>query len=261
MNVIELQKMKNSGRKISMVTCYDYSFACIIAQTNIDCVLVGDTSAMIMHGHPTTVHATVDVIALHTQAVVRGSANKFVIADMPFLSYRKGLLQTMRSVEKLMRAGACAIKIERAEGSQATIRHIVDSGVPVMGHLGLTPQSVHQLGGFRVQAKQADAAQKIIDEAKQLQDAGCFAIVLECIPAQVAHTITQQLTIPTIGIGAGAAVDGQVLVLQDLLGMNQNFAPKFLKTYLNGFHLIQSALNQYDAEVKTQQYPTEEHSY
>jgi 3-methyl-2-oxobutanoate hydroxymethyltransferase len=216
---------------------------------------------MVMHGHVTTLPATVALIAGHTQAVVRGAGQKWVIADMPFLSYRKGLAKTMHAVEQLMHAGAHAIKLEGVEGNETLIQHIVQSGVPVMGHIGLTPQSIHQLGGFHVQGKQNSSAEKLLQQAHRLQDNGCFAIVLECVPADLAKRITQQLTIPTIGIGAGPHVDGQVLVLQDLLGFDPKFKPKFLKTYMAGFELIQSALNTFNEEVKNQQFPQAEQSY
>lgn len=261
MNCIDFQLMKQQGQKITMVTCYDFWSAQIIENSNIDCVLVGDSVAMVVHGHETTIPATVDLMCLHITAVARGIKKKFIIGDLPFLSYRKNLVKTMCAVEKIMHAGAHAIKLEGADGNEKLISHIVKSGVPVMGHLGLTPQAIHQLGGFRVQGKQADAAEKIIQQARSLEAAGCFAIVLECVPAELAKIITKQLTIPTIGIGAGMHVDGQVLVFHDLIGISNSFKPKFLKTYCNGFDLIQQALNQYSNEVKQNLYPTIEHCY
>lgn len=260
-SILDFQKKKKAGEKIVMVTCYDYSFARIIDSTAVDAVLVGDSLAQVMHGFPTTLQASTAMMALHTAAVVRGAPNKFIVADMPFLSTRKGLKNTMDQVEKLMKTGAHAIKIEGAEGHLKLIQHIVESGVPVMGHLGLTPQSIHQLGGPKIQGKVAEAAQKIADDSLALQEAGCFSLVLECVPAVLAERISQSLTIPTIGIGAGPKTDGQILVLQDMLGMNLNFSPKFLKKFMNGFEQISQALNGYVTETKDQSFPAKEHSY
>jgi 3-methyl-2-oxobutanoate hydroxymethyltransferase len=260
-SILDFQKKKNVGEKIVMVTCYDYSFARLIDSTAVDAVLVGDSLAQVMHGFPTTLQASTAMMALHTAAVVRGAPNKFIVADMPFLSTRKGMKNTMDQVEKLMKTGAHAIKIEGAEGHLKLIQHIVESGVPVMGHLGLTPQSIHQLGGPKIQGKVAEAAQKIADDSLALQEAGCFSLVLECVPAVLAERISQSLAIPTVGIGAGSQTDGQILVLQDMLGMNPNFSPKFLKKFMNGFDQISQALNGYVTETKDQSFPTKEHSY
>lgn len=260
-NILDFQKKKVSGQKITMITCYDYTFAKIIADSQVDAVLVGDSLAQIMHGHGTTLNASTALMALHTAAVVKGANGKFVVADMPFLSTRKGLKHTMDQVEKLMKAGANAIKIEGADDHLELIRHIVNSGVPVMGHLGLTPQSIHQLGGPKVQGRADSAALKMTNDALNLQKAGCFSLVLECVPAKLAEDITQKLSIPTIGIGAGANTDGQILVLQDLLGMNNEFRPKFLKKYLNGHDLITKALNTYVTETENVSFPTKEHEY
>ena len=259
--ILDFQKMKQAGEKISMLTCYDHWSAKLIATTNIDSILVGDSLAMVMHGHDSTLPATIELMAAHTKAVARGAKHKFIIADMPFLSYRQDLNTTMQAVQTLMTAGAHAIKLEGVRGNVEVIKHIVESGVPVMGHLGLTPQSIHQLGGFRVQGKKADAAEQLLVDAKALQAAGCFSIVLECVPSTLAKRVTEVLDIPTIGIGAGADTDGQVLVLQDMLGVNPDFKPKFLKTYMNGFSMITEALNSYDSEVKAKVFPTEEHGY
>lgn len=261
MTILDFLARKESGQKISMMTCYDYSFAQILNQTDIDCLLVGDSLAMTMHGFSQTINATTDMMALHTAAVVKGAPQKLVIADMPFLANRKGLTAVMTSAEKIMQAGAQALKIEGAAGNLRLIRHLVDSGIPVMGHLGLTPQSVHMLGGFKVQGKDQRAKDKILEQSLQLQEAGCFGIVLECVPAKLAEKVTTALEIPTIGIGAGSKTDGQVLVLQDLLGMNQGFKPKFLKTYLDGHQLMTSAFNQFHKEVQSQKFPSEKESY
>jgi 3-methyl-2-oxobutanoate hydroxymethyltransferase len=261
MNVLDFQRLKKERRKISMVTCYDYSSARAVAESNIDCILVGDSLAMVMHGHPTTLSATTAMMALHTAAVARGAPRKFIVADLPFLSYRKGLKDAMDSVQELMSAGAHAIKLEGVRGHADIVRHIVESGVPVMGHLGLTPQSINLLGGMKVQARTDAAAEMLAVEARELEEAGCFALVLECVPSEAARKVTDILNIPTIGIGAGANVDGQVLVYQDVLGLNPGFKPKFLRVYANTFGMIQDALNSYDRDVKGGHFPSESESY
>ena len=245
-----------------MVTCYDYWSACIISQSQIDCILVGDSLAMVMYGYSTTLPATVAIMVQHIQAVAKGAPNKFLVGDMPFCSYRKGLITSMTSIEKLMQSGANAIKLEGADGNLKLIRHIVKSGIPVMGHLGLTPQSIHAIGGFKVQGKHQSAADKLKKDAEALADAGCFSLVLECVSSTLAKEITNSIAIPTIGIGAGPYTSGQVLVLQDLLGMNNQFKPKYLKKFLNGFDLIKDVLNDFNQEVKTSVFPNiEEHCY
>lgn len=253
--------MKPEGRKISMVTAYDFWTAQILNESDIDCLLVGDSLAMVMHGYPSTIYATVEMMALHTSAVARGAPDKLIITDMPFLTFRKGIKPAMDCAESLMQAGACGLKLEGVNGHEETIRHMVGSGIPVMGHIGLTPQSTHQLGGFRVQGRKAGQADELISQARKLQELGCFSVVLECIPSHPAKRITETLTIPTIGIGAGIFTDGQVLVLQDLLGANDRFHPKFLRKYLNSHKLIKDALNRYDREVKNKKFPTEKESY
>jgi 3-methyl-2-oxobutanoate hydroxymethyltransferase len=260
-NLFDFKRKKKSHEKISMVTCYDFAMAQLVNQSDIDCILVGDSVAQVMHGHSTTLQATTAMMALHTQAVSRGAPQKFIVTDMPFLATRKGLKNTMDQAEKLMRAGAQALKIEGVDGHVHFIKHLVESGIPIMGHLGLTPQSIHQLGGPKIQGKNNEAAQKILQDALALQEAGCFSVVLECIPRLVSQNISKQLEIPTIGIGAGPEADGQVLVLQDLLGLNAHFNPKFLKKYLNGADTVTNALNCYAHEVAEQKFPTEKHSY
>lgn len=259
--VLDFANKKLKKEKISMVTCYDYGFAKIVAQSNIDTILVGDSLAQVIHGFPNTLHATVEMMALHTAAVARAASNKFIVADMPFMSTRKGLESAMNDVQKLMVAGAHAVKIENADGHAELIKHIVESGVPVMGHLGLTPQSIHQLGGPKIQGRSQTQAEKLMHDALVLQQAGCFALVLECIPTMLAEKVTQSLAIPTIGIGAGAETDGQVLVLNDLLGMNPDFNPKFLKKYEQAYDHTLSALNQYANEVNQKVFPKPENSY
>lgn len=259
-NVLEFQNKKNKSEKITMITCYDYSFSKLIDQTNVDTILVGDSVAQVIYGHPNTLSATTTMIASHTKAVRRGT-EKFIVADMPFLSTRKGLKNTMDTVHSLMSAGANALKIEGCKGHEKLIQHIVDSGIPVMGHLGLTPQSIHQLGGPKIQGRNEHQADEILNEALLLEKSGCFALVLECIPAILAKKISAQLKIPTIGIGAGVDCDGQVLVLQDMLGMNSEFNPKFLKKYSDLNFEIKKSLNAYALEVSTQLFPTQENSY
>ena len=260
-SIHSFKSKKLEKQKISMTTCYDFTSSKIINETDVDALLVGDSVSMVVHGYPSTVHATMEMMALHTAAVCKGAPDKFVVADMPFLSYRKNLTDTLENVQTLMKQGAHAIKLEGCEGNLDTIKHIVDSGVPVMGHLGLTPQAVNQLGGFKVQGKSDDQAEKIYDDALKLEQAGCFSLVLECVPSCLSQKISEELNIPTIGIGAGPYTDGQILVMQDLLGMQKDFHPKFLKTYFNGFETLQKSLNQFHQEVLEQTFPSEKESY
>ncbi len=261
MNILEFAKRKRAAEKISMVTCYDYWSARILNTSDIDTLLVGDSLAMVMHGFDSTVHATVDMMATHVAAVRRGAPDKFVIGDMPFLAMRKGLAPAMEAVASLMQAGSNCVKIEGAAGQLDIMSHIVESGVPVMGHLGLTPQSVEAFGGHRVQGRNACDAAIIVDAAKAVQDAGCFALVLECVPAGLGRAITEQLDIPTIGIGAGVDTDGQVLVLHDMLGMDTAFKPKFLRHYANGHATIADAVNRYHADVQAGAFPSCQEAY
>jgi len=261
MNVLDFQTKKRGREKISMVTCYDYWSAQILDRTDIDCLLVGDSLAMVMHGYESTVHADIDMMALHVKAVARGAPGKFIVGDMPFLSTRKGLQPTMDAVQALMQAGANAIKIEGEAGHQELIAHIVESGVPVMGHLGLTPQSVNGLGGHKVQGRGEAAAERLLASAQAVADAGCFALVLECVPAQLAARVSRAIDIPTIGIGAGPETDGQVLVLQDMLGMNPDFKPKFLRHYANGFDVVSQAVNRFHEETRHGCFPAKSESY
>lgn len=260
-SIPEFQKHKQSGTPISMVTCYDYWSAQIVQETNIDAVLVGDSAAMVMHGYETTINADVQMMLYHISAVRRGLKDKPLVADFPFLAHRKGKKFAMKIVDNFMKCGANAIKIEGAGSTIKPIKYIVDSGVPVMGHLGLTPQSVNSLGGFTLQGATINSAEKILNDAKKLEDAGCFSIVLEMIPSKLAKKITDSLSVPTIGIGAGKYTSGQILVLQDLLGFTNNFNPKFLRKYLNGYELIQNALNKYDKDVKKKNFPSVKESY
>lgn len=259
-SVLAFQTKKQAGEKIVMATCYSHWGAEIIAGSDVDCILVGDSVAMVEHGYPSTVHATVDMMAAHVSAVSRGANGRFIVADMPFMSYRKGLAEAMTAVERLVQAGAQAVKLEGAIGNLELVKHIVDSGVPVMGHLGLTPQFIHQLGGYKVQGRNEEAARVLQQAATDLASAGCFSIVLECVPELLAKSITESLSIPTIGIGAGVHTSGQVLVFHDLLGLSQ-FDFKFVKRFLNGREQCLNALNQYQQEVVAQQFPLPEHSF
>lgn len=262
MNVKDFQKYKEQQKKISLVTCYDYVSARIIENSNIDGVLVGDSAAMVIHGFTNTTMATMDMMVMHTRAVAKGLKTKFLIADLPFLSYRKSLTDTIESVQRLIQAGAHAIKLEGAHTNIEVIQHIVESGVPVMGHIGLMGQAVHALGGHKVQGREEALANDLLTQAKALEKAGCFSIVLECIPAPLAKKITDILTIPTIGIGAGPDTSGQILVLHDLLGLQVELKPKFLKHFMTGHDLAAQALNQYVDEVRNQTYPNlEQHCY
>jgi len=261
MNILKLPERKAGHEKIVMVTCYDYTSARIICQSEIDMILVGDSAAMVMHGFETTLPIDTAMMAHHVAAVRRGAPGKFIVADMPFLSYRKSLSETMDAVGELMRAGAQAVKLEGIAGNEETIHHIVQSGVPVIFMIGLTPQSVHQLGGFHVQGGSQPDRMRIKAEARECQQAGCFALVLECLPESLAAEITAALTIPTIGIGAGADTDGQVLVMQDLLGLNPDFKPKFVRHYLDGSQQWLDAFNRYARDVREGTFPAREERY
>ena len=260
-SVLEFAQFKVERRRISMVTAYDAWSARLIARSNVDAVLVGDSAAMVVHGHLTTLPATVELMATHTGAVNRAINGKLLITDLPFLSFRKGVSSAMDAVGNLMASGAQAIKLEGVDGHEEVIRHIVGSGVPVMGHLGLTPQSVNQFGGFKVQGRSAVAADNLLRQARALEDLGCFSIVLECVPSDVATRITDALTLPTIGIGAGVGTDGQVLVLQDLWGVAPDHTPRFVRHYAEGQAILTDALNRFDADVKDATFPAPEESY
>lgn len=262
MKILDFKRKKEQKKKISMLTCYDYPSARMISESSIDCVLVGDSVAMVVHGFDTTVSATMEMMELHTAAVARGLSSQFLVSDLPFLSYRSGLIETIHNVKRLMQAGAHAIKLEGADNDALmTIQHLVSCGVPVMGHIGLTPQSVHQLGGYKIQGKQESDAARLIKEAQALESAGCFAVVLECIPQHVARAITETLTIPTIGIGASVVTDGQVLVWHDMLGLQNELMPKFVKQFTQGKDLMLAAINIYAEQVHQAHFPTDEHAF
>lgn len=262
MKLHDFNKKKNNKEKISMLTCYDYPSASIIAESNVDCVLVGDSVAMTVHGYNSTIMATMDMMVMHTCAVAKGIGRKFLISDMPFLSYRESKTKTIENVKLLMQSGAHAVKIEGGDEEICnTIKHLVISGIPVMGHIGLTPQTILQLGGFKIQGRSDYQADNLLKQAKNLEQAGCFAIVIECVPGTLATQITQSLDIPTIGIGAGVNTDGQVLVWHDMLGVQSEFKLSFIKRYADSKSIFLNAINAYTDEVKRVQFPEEIHTF
>ena len=260
-NVLEFAAARREGRKICMLTAYDYWSARILNNSEVDCLLVGDSCAMVMHGYPDTLAATVELLTLHTRAVRLGAPDLFIVGDMPFLTFRRSRDQALDCVQALMQAGAQAVKLEGAAGNLELVRHLVESGVPVMGHLGLTPQSLHGLGGFRVQARGEEGARLLLEGALALQEAGCFALVLECVPNEAAAQVTRALEIPTIGIGAGPEVDGQVLVLQDMLGAQTYFSPRFVRRYADLSGIVQEAVKSFVGDVRSGSFPGPQESY
>ena len=262
MKIHDFKQKKQEQHKFAVVTCYDYPSACIVAESEVHCVLVGDSVAMAVHGHSNTLMANIEMMALHTKAVARGLDKQFLITDLPFLSHKISLEHTMQDVKHIMQAGAHAVKIEGADSNTcSTISHIVHSGVPVMGHIGLTPQSIHQLGGFKVQGKDQEHANFLVQQAQNLEEAGCFTLVIECVPHDLAKTITNSISIPTIGIGAGVDTDGQVLVWHDMLGLQDSFNPKFVKRFANGKTLLLEGLNAYAEQVEKRQFPSDEYVF
>ncbi|MGL5741207.1 MAG: 3-methyl-2-oxobutanoate hydroxymethyltransferase [Legionella sp.] len=262
MKIHDFKRKKDAQQKIAMITCYDYPSACIVAESNVDCVLVGDSVAMAVHGHETTIMATMEMMILHTKAVARGLKQQFLISDLPFLAHKTSLSKTIENVKNLLRAGAHAVKIEGADADTCqTISYLVNAGIPVIGHIGLTPQSIHQLGGYKVQGKSIEQAEQLVQHALHLENAGCFALVIECVPQQLAQVITQSFSIPTIGIGAGSHTDGQVLVWHDMLGLQTEFNPKFVKRYAQGKELLLNALNSYAHQVHQVHFPAAEHTF
>ena len=254
--------MKEQGEKISMITSYDYSMASIVDGAGIDIILVGDSAANVMAGHKTTLPITLDQMIYHASSVVRGVERAFVVCDMPFGTYQGDPITALHSAVRIMKeSGADGVKLEGGEEIIDSVKKILTAGIPVMGHLGLTPQSVHQLGGYSVQAKEEAAAEKLIADAKLLEEVGCFAVVLEKIPATLAKRVSEALTIPTIGIGAGAGTDGQVLVVHDMLGINKGFSPKFLRRYANLHDIMTEAVEHYIADVKSCDFPNENEQY
>lgn len=257
-----LLEMKQAGEKISMLTSYDYSFASILDQAGIDIILVGDSASNVMAGHQTTLPMTLDQIIYHGQSVVRGVQRALVVVDMPFGSVSGNPYKSLDAAIRVMKeTGATAVKIEGGEEIAEDISKIVKANIPVMGHLGLMPQSVNRYGGYGLRATDEEEVKKLIADALLLQRIGCFALVLEKIPAQLAKKIAQQLDIPVIGIGAGANVDGQVLVIQDMLGMNKGFTPKFLRQYADLHTIMTDAVQNYIKDVKSSDFPNESESY
>jgi 3-methyl-2-oxobutanoate hydroxymethyltransferase len=260
-SVREFAQAKTAGRKIAMITAYDAPSGRLVAGSAIDCVLVGDSVMMTVHGEADTLGATPEIMALHTRAVARGNPGCFIVADMPFLSGRKGKVFALDTAAALLRAGAQAVKLEGAAGHLKIIRHLVEAGIPVMGHLGLLPQSVRATDGFKVQARGAAAAKQLLKDAAALQEAGVFALVLECIPAELAREVTAKVKIPTIGIGAGPHCDGQVLVWHDFLGLNNEFKPRFVRRFGDVAKPTRRALEAYAQAVQTGRFPNAKESF
>ncbi len=257
-----LMEMKRCGEKITFLTGYDYTMASIMDQAGIDAILIGDSAANVMAGYGDTLPMTVEQMIYHASAVVRATHHAFVVCDMPFGSYQVSEAEGVRNAIRIVKESGCdAVKMEGGMEIADTIRHIVWAGVPVVGHLGLTPQSIHKFGGYGVRAKEEDEAQKLLADAKALERAGCCAITLEKVPARLAAEVTRQVSCPTIGIGAGNGCDGQVLVSQDMLGMNSGFKPKFLRQYAQLAQTISEAVRHYVADVKSGDFPSEEESY
>ena len=255
-------EMKANVEKISMLTAYDYTFAKLLDSAGIDVLLVGDSASNVMAGHETTLPITLDQMIYHASSVIRGVTRALVVVDLPFGTYQSDPKKALRSATRIMKeSGAHAIKLEGGKEEAESIRRIVNAGIPVMGHLGLTPQSIHQFGSFALRAKEEAEAQKLKEDAKLLEQLGCFAIVLEKIPAKLAEEVAKSVRIPIIGIGAGSAVDGQVLVMHDMLGMSNEFHPKFLRKYANLQEIINEAVTHYIQDVKAVEFPNENEQY
>lgn len=257
-----LQKMKATGEKISMLTAYDFSFAKIIDAAGMDVILVGDSASNVMAGHQTTLPVTLDQMIYHASSVIRAVNRSLVVVDLPFGSYQSNSEIALASAIRIMKeTGAHAIKLEGGEEVIESVKRIVSAGIPVMGHLGLTPQSIYKFGTYNVRAKEEAEASKLKKDALLLEQVGCFAIVLEKIPAQLAKDVSESISIPTIGIGAGKYCDGQMLVMHDMLGINTEFKPRFLRQYLNMYEQVTSAVQQYVSDVKKQSFPSENEQY
>jgi 3-methyl-2-oxobutanoate hydroxymethyltransferase len=259
--VLDFGRMKAAGEKIAMITAYDALFSRIFEESGIDFLLVGDSLGQVVLGMPDTLGVTMGDMVRHTEAVARGRKRAFVIADMPFLSYQPGKRDAIRNAGRLLRAGAEAVKLEGGRAVQPTIEAIAACDIPVMGHVGLTPQSVHRMGGYRIQGKTEAQRERLFDDALAVQEAGAFAIVLEGMPSALAAEITEKLSIPTIGIGAGPGCDGQVLVMQDLLGLFEEFRPRFVKRFGELRKPVAEAVRAYAAEVREGTFPAQEHSF
>ena len=262
MRITDFQKKKIQQEKITMLTCYDYPSARILADSGVECVLVGDSVAMAVHGLKNTLMATMPMMIMHTEAVARGVHQQLLITDLPFLCHKISKSDTVNNARLLLQAGAQALKIEGGDNDTcATIEYLVNAGIPILGHIGLTPQYIYQLGGYKIQGKTHDQADELLAQAKRLENSGCQAIILECIPELVGQVITESLSIPTIGIGAGRYTDGQVLVWHDLLGMQDEFKPKFIKQYACIKPIVLEAINHYVTQVKNVEFPGVEHIF
>ena len=260
--VKSLLEMKQQAEKISMLTSYDFTMAQLVDQAGVDVILVGDSASNVFAGHETTLPITLDQMIYHASAVVRGVSRALIVVDIPFGSYQSDSKEALRSAIRIMKeSGAHAVKIEGGEEIKDSLKRILGAGIPVMGHLGLTPQSIYQFGSYTVRAKEEAEAEKLISDALLLEKLGCFAIVLEKVPAALAQKVAAQLQIPVIGIGAGNGVDGQVLVVNDMLGMSTEFSPRFLRRYLNLDEQINGALEKYVADVKSKDFPNENEQY
>jgi len=257
-----LQKMKAAGEKISMLTAYDFSFAKLIDGAGIDVILVGDSASNVMAGHETTLPITLDQMIYHASSVVRGAGRCLVVVDLPFGSYQGNSTKALNSAITIMKeSGAHAVKLEGGSEIEESVRRILSAGIPVMGHLGLTPQSIYKFGTYSVRAKEEAEAKKLLDDALLLQDIGCFSIVLEKIPAELGRKVSESVQIPVIGIGAGNGTDGQVLVVHDMLGITKDFSPRFLRRYLNLFDTIKEATEKYIGDVKSGDFPSDQEQY
>lgn len=256
-----LAAMKRAAERITSLTAYDYSFAHLLERCGIDVIIIGDSLGMVLQGHDTTLPVTLEDMAYHTRCVARGAKRPLLVVDMPFMSYEAGAQQALANAGRLMQAGAQMVKLEGGRTVVDTVRFLTERGIPVCGHLGLTPQSVHQLGGYRIQGRDAAAAERIRVDARALEQAGAGLLVLEAIPSGLAKTVTEELAIPTIGIGAGVHCDGQVLVLQDLLGIYPRPTPKFAKNFMQGADSIEAAIKAYVAAVRAGEFPGPEHSF
>ncbi len=259
---LRLTEMKQRGEKIAMLTSYDYSTAKIVDAAGIDVILVGDSAANVMAGYETTLPITLDMMIYHARSVVRGANRALVVVDLPFGTYQGNSKVALDSAIRIMKeTEADAVKIEGGEEILESVQRIISAGIPVMGHLGLTPQSIHKFGTYNVRAKEEAEAEKLVRDAHLLQEAGCFAVVLEKIPAALAARVTAELTIPTIGIGAGGATDGQVLVVHDMLGITNDFSPRFLRRYADLHGVMSEAISHYVADVKAKDFPNEKEQY
>ena len=257
-----LIEMKSNGEKISMLTAYDYTMAKIVDTAGIDVILVGDSASNVMAGHETTLPITLDQMIYHASSVVRAIERALVVVDLPFGSYQSDPKEALRSAIRIMKeSGGHAVKLEGGKEIKESIKKILNAGIPVMGHLGLTPQSIYKFGTYSVRAKEDEEAEKLIEDAKLLEKVGCFAVVLEKIPADLAEKVAKSISIPVIGIGAGGGVDGQVLVIHDMLGMNNEFSPRFLRRYLNLYQEMTSAISQYVTDVKSSDFPNSSEQY